>query len=258
MFALPRFFTLWSTLPGMSSSDRCLPPWFSLVEAFAIFFLIVEYIWWLRFRLPAFWVLILALIALSHVWRRETLPGMGFRLAGFRASLREFGPVVLAAAGSLILAGLLTGSVRSISVEAAIGSLAAYCVWGLFQQYLLNGYFVNRLRDFFGRSMRFRWWPRCFSNWSPAQLVPDGGHVHGRADRRAGVPPAQESLFFGLAHGLLGFLLYLVVPDAISRTCTSARGGSPFTRLGHFDVAGFQRRRCERRKLSSTSTGSPN
>jgi membrane protease YdiL (CAAX protease family) len=202
----------------MSSSDRCLPPWFSLAEAFVIFFLIIEYIWSLRFRLPAFWVLILALIALSHVWRRETLPGMGFRRAGFRASLREFGPLVLAAAGSLILAGLLTGSVRSISVEAAIGSLVAYCVWGLFQQYLLNGYFVNRLRDFFGRSMRVPLVAALLfelvhlPNWFLMAVTFTAGLIGALAYLRH-----RNLYFLGLAHGLLGFLLYLVVPDAISR-----------------------------------------
>jgi len=67
------------------------------------------YIWRLRFTAPRAWVVILGFFILSHILRGERTAGLGLRMRGARA----------AAAGAV---GLL-----------------AYCPWGIFQQYLLNG-----------------------------------------------------------------------------------------------------------------------
>ena len=89
-----------------------------------------------------------------------------------------------------------------------------YCCWGLFQQYAVNGFFVNRFMEFApARAPLLA--ALLFStahapNWFLMLVTFVGGYVS------ATVYLDSRNLYFlGLAHGLFGFLLYLVVPDTI-------------------------------------------
>ncbi|MBI1788309.1 MAG: CPBP family intramembrane metalloprotease [Acidobacteria bacterium] len=195
----------------MRSSSRL-----AALEAVAVYLLIVVYIWWLRFPVPASWIAIWALILASHVWRKETPVTLGLGAANLESGLAAIGPWLAALALLLVAAGLVLHTLRGISWTSGMLSLLRYCVWGLFQQYLLNGYFVNR-----------------FLAWMPAGRVPlaaalvfAGAHLPNAflmtATFLGGYACAKLYLKYrnlyllGLAHATVGFLLYLVVPDSVS------------------------------------------
>ena len=200
----------------MSSSRRRL----ALAESLGALALILLYIWWLRSRLPAAWMGILGALVISHALRRETPGKLGFRTAGFRAALSEWSPALALLAMTLFALGTILRTVRSVSFETAFGGLVYYCFWGLFQQYVLNGYFVNRFREFAGSCAPHRvaaMSAAAFSlahtpNWFLMAVTLAGGYVCALSYQK------HRNLFFlGLAHGIVGFLLYLVVPDSVSR-----------------------------------------
>ena len=97
--------------------------------------------------------------------------------------------------------------------------MAAYVVWGVVQQYLLNGFLANRLAEFTG-SPRSRLVPlvaaALFSlahlpNWFLMAVTFAGGYLSVRVYRR------YRSLYvLGIAHALIAFALFLAVPDSIS------------------------------------------
>jgi hypothetical protein len=53
--------------------------WLAGAEAVGMFVLIMAYIWWLRFRYPYAWALMLLMMFASHQYRRETLATLGFK-----------------------------------------------------------------------------------------------------------------------------------------------------------------------------------
>ena len=114
---------------------------------------------------------------------------------------------------------MLLHTLRDITWDSAFFSLLFYCLWGLFQQYLLNGYFVNRFleavpKPAYGQVPVLA--GTLFSaahlpNWFLMIVTFAGGYLCAKAYIK------RRNLFFlGLAHGILGFLLYLVVPDSVS------------------------------------------
>jgi membrane protease YdiL (CAAX protease family) len=193
--------------------------WASLAEALAVFLLIMGYIWWLRLDYPWLWAPMLGLVAATHWARREGGRRLGFGWREFKAALWPVVPGVMAMAMVLLGIGMLAGSARQTSVRQALPGLVLYILWGLFQQYLLNAYFVNRLLEFSG-SARGRlvplWAALLFSfahlpNWFLVLVTFAGGYLS------AAVYLRYRSLYvLGLAHGVIGFALYLVVPDSIS------------------------------------------
>jgi hypothetical protein len=191
--------------------------WPAGIEPGVAFAMIVLYIWWLRFRYPYAWIAILALIVASHVRKRESLRKLGFEWNMPRDSTRLW--MVLGLIAVVMLAiGLMLHTIRQVSWQGACLSLLLYCIWGLVQQYLLNGYFVNRFSDFLPRHTHAV--PIlaaiCFSlvhlpNWFLIIVTLAGGYVCAR------VYLHNRNLYFlGLAHGVIGFLIYLAVPDSIS------------------------------------------
>jgi hypothetical protein len=182
----------------------------------AVFSLIMSYIWVLRYSHPWFWTAIAGAMVLSHVVRRETPAWLGFRLSNFRECARELAPAVGLIGLLLIAGGLLGGTVRRVTWSNGAAALAMYLPWGIVQQYALNGYFLNRLE----RAASGRAAPvlatALFSaahlpNWFLMVVTLAGGlcctHLY----------PRWRNLYvLGLAHGVLGFLLYLVVPDSVT------------------------------------------
>jgi len=177
--------------------------------------LILCYIWWWRPAHPLSWIFILGLVLASQVFRRETPVRLGFRLTNMKNALAVCAPVVLLLGLGLVVGGIMGGTIRRVTPESGLLSLALYCLWGLFQQYLLNGYFLNRFAE-----MRPAAAPLIaalsFSvihapNWFLMIVTLLGGFASAQIYLRF-----RNLYVLGLAHGILGFLLYLCVPDGIS------------------------------------------
>jgi hypothetical protein len=203
----------------MFSSDTQKATPLPVMEAVLVFLFIMYYIWWLRFQTPSAWWMILGLILLSHLCHREAPAELGFRLANLNQGLAEFAPFLLFVVLALLAMGFLLHTVRSVTWDSGLSSLLFYFLWGLFQQYLLNGYFVNRFRLFF-RGPEAGFVPVLAAvffggahipNWFLMGVTFVGGYVSARVYLKYG-----NLYLLGLAHGLIGFLLYLVVPDSVS------------------------------------------
>jgi len=200
-----------------SSKPAHLVNWPAGIEPCVAFAMIVLYIWWLRFRLPYYWVAIFALLIVSHLRKREGFRNLGFQWNMQRGSARLWIVLGLIAVGILVI-GLIFHSIRQVSWQGAFLSLLLYCIWGLFQQYVLNGYFVNRFSDLLPDHTRGV--PIlagiCFSfahlpNWFLMIVTLVGGYICARVYQQH-----RNLYFLGLAHGVIGFLIYLAVPDSIS------------------------------------------
>ena len=188
----------------------------SILEALVVFAIIMAYIWKLRFTHPGFWFPAIVLILLSHVVRHERAPALGFRAKDFGNCLRSFGPVLVGLVLVMLSAGLLLGTIRPIGFERAIEAFALYLPWGLFQQYLLNGYFLKRFDMALSRNAASSLTSVLFCvvhspNWFLMLVTPVAGWAAVWVYRRYG-----NLYFLGLAHAMIGFLLFVVVPDSVS------------------------------------------
>jgi membrane protease YdiL (CAAX protease family) len=98
----------------------------------------------------------------------------------------------------------------------ALASWLAYVPWGVFQQYVLNGYFLNRFHAVLGRRAASLIAAALFSavhapNWFLMVVAFPAGYCSTRIYWR------YRNLYcLGLAHATVGFLLFLVVPDSVS------------------------------------------
>lgn len=188
----------------------------ALLEVLSIFALILLYIWFIHSAWRWAWVAILALVIGSNAVHGERPRNIGLDTAQLLPAIRRLGPIVILIAFGWLAAGLALHSIRQLPIRYAIGGFVLYCGWGLLQQYLLNGFLVNRLRDAVGR----RWAPALAAVAFAAVHAPNvflaivtliGGYAAGLAYLRY-----RNLIILGLAHGLLGFMIYLTVPDSIS------------------------------------------
>jgi hypothetical protein len=198
--------------------------WLNLGEAATGFLLIMLYIWWLRFRAPRAWVWILAFLVLSHVLRGEHTAGLGFRWKNFKECAETMAPALLLLALALLAAGMLLQTMRPIRLEYGLMCLLAYCPWGIFQQYLLNGYIANRLLAVSSA----RHVPLIagalfagahFPNWFLMPVTFVTGYYSTKLYLKY-----RNVYFLGLAHGVIGTLLFVVIPDSISHHLTVGPG----------------------------------
>ena len=187
----------------------------ALLEATGVFAMIVLYIWRWRWAHPLSWAIILGLVLVSHFFRRETPVELGFRLTNLKSALTAIGPAVSLLAAALLGIGAICSTIRAVTPGAGFSSWALYCLWGLFQQYLLNGYFGNRFVEI-SPALAPHLAALAFSsihapNWFLMAVTLIGGFVCAKVYLKF------RNLFaLGLAHGIIGFLLYLCVPDTIS------------------------------------------
>ena len=188
----------------------------AILEPITICSLILTYIWSLRYHYPAAWAPIVALPLVSHWWRGERAAALGFRLQNLAACLRRFAPALGFLALTLLGAGLLLDTVRRTTLDRAAMTWAIYLPWGLFQQYLLNGYCLNRLGVVLPARGAALAAAALFSavhapNWFLMLVTLVAGYAAAR------LYTSYRNLYFlGVAHGTLGVLLFLVVPDSIS------------------------------------------
>ena len=188
----------------------------AILEPFIVFSLIMAYIWALRYRYHSSWTIILLFMLVSHFLHHEGADTLGFRTRNFKECIDEFLPALVFVALVLLGAGILLQTTRPIRFGDACLAWTAYLPWGTVQQYLLNGYFLNRLaRVMPGRSATVAS-AMLFSgahlpNWFLMSVTLLTGYICARVYLR------HKNLYFlGFAHATIGFLLYLVVPDSIS------------------------------------------
>jgi hypothetical protein len=184
------------------------------------FVFVMLYIWRLRFTWPKAWIFILAFFIVSHILRGERGAGLGFRWGNFRECVEHMAPALLLIALALLSLGLLLQTMRPISLEYGCLCLLAYCPWGVFQQYLVNGYIANRL----AMVAAPRYVPLIAAtlfagahlpNWFLMMVTFVAGYYSTRVFMKY-----RNLYFLGLAHGVIGTLLFVVVPDSISHHLT--------------------------------------
>ena len=196
----------------------------AILEPASIFLLIMAYIWDLRYLHPTLWLAIFALMIASHLLRRERAETLGFRFSNLADCLREFGPALLFVALVLLAGGALLQTTRRMPFDRALLGWVAYLPWGLFQQYVLNGYFMTRFDSLVSRRAAPVAAAALFSgahtpNWFLMAVTLLLGYCCARVYRRY-----KNLYFLAIAHATIGFLLYLVVPDSISHHLTVGPG----------------------------------
>ncbi len=193
-------------------------------EVAAGFILIMLYIWRLRFTEPKAWIGILALFVLSHLLRGERGAALGFRFVNFRECMEQMAPLLLLLALAMLSMGLLLQTMRPISLEYGCICLLAYCPWGVFQQYLVNGFIANRL----AAVLAPRYVPLISAslfagahlpNWFLMLVTFALGYYSTKLFLRY-----RNLYFLGIAHGIIGTLLFVVIPDSISHHLTVGPG----------------------------------
>jgi membrane protease YdiL (CAAX protease family) len=130
--------------------------------------------------------------------------------------MRKLGPVLIGLVGVLWMAGFAFGSIRSGGFPLAVESFAAYLPWGLFQQYLMNGYFLKRFEMALSGRHAAILTAGLFGavhspNWFLMLVTPVAAAGAIWVYRKYG-----NLYFLGLAHAAIGFTLFMVVPDSVS------------------------------------------
>jgi hypothetical protein len=193
--------------------------WRAAAEAVGVFLLIMVHVWWVQAYLKLAWLAILVLAVASHRRRRETAATLGFRAANFGACMRRYGLLVLVLAALPLVFAAYFHTFRPVTPPRIARFVIYYCIWGLFQQYALNGFFVNRLCQS-ARQADARWVPPVAAalfaavhapNWFLVTVTFALGYFCATIYLRY-----RNLYFLGLAHGLIGTALYLSVPDAVS------------------------------------------
>lgn len=187
-----------------------------VAETAAGFALIMLYIWRLRFTAPRAWIFILGFFILSHILRGERSAALGLRWGNFRECVEAMAPALLLLALSLIACGELFETIRPISPQYGFMCLLAYCPWGIFQQYLLNGYVANRLLAVSSTRSVPLMAAALFAgahlpNWFLMLVTFVTGYVSTKIFMRY-----RNIYFLGLAHAVIGTVLFVVIPDSIS------------------------------------------
>ena len=116
------------------------------LEVLLMFAGILAYIWrWQRIA-PHSWIVLLALILVSHVLHRDTPRSLGFSIAEMIPSARQILPVALALYLPLLGYGFAGRSLNLLCPNLpSLVLFAGYGAWCAVQQYLAQGYFHNRL-----------------------------------------------------------------------------------------------------------------
>lgn len=173
----------------------------------------MAYIWRFRVAHPWSWVFLLAAVLFSHCWRGERPSAIGCRASGFTVCLRRYGPLVAILVAGGIGCALEVGTLRPMTLRGMALALALYLPWGFFQQYLLNGYLLNRLESVLSPAKSATLASALFSlahlpNWFLMITTLAGGYCANIVYRR------HKNLYFlGLAHALIGFTIFVAAPD---------------------------------------------
>jgi hypothetical protein len=122
---------------------------FAIATAFEvalIFTGILVYIWRWQHTSPRAWMVLWALILVSHVMHRDTLSGLGLARTGFRGSAQWVWPLAVLLYLPLLGYGFAHDRLALLRPTLhALILLLGYGTWCAFQQYLAQSYFHNRL-----------------------------------------------------------------------------------------------------------------
>jgi len=187
-----------------------------ILEPVSVFGMIMVYIWALRYTHHEAWMGILGLMLVSHILRREGAVGLGFRTANLRGCLEEFAPVLALLALSMLAFSAVFETTRPIGPDAVFLAWAAYLPWGLFQQYVLNGYFLTRFDAVLAPARSSLLAAVLFAcvhlpNWFLMLVAFPGAWASTIIYRKT-----RNLYFLGIAHATIGVLLLVVVPDSVS------------------------------------------
>src|SRR5262249_7479041 len=188
----------------------------AILEPLTVFSLIMAYIWQFRHSHRGLWVAILAGIILSHVARHEGAEALGFHRRNLLKCLREFAPALALFGLAMVAAGMLFQTTRPVKIGDICVAWAGYLPWGIFQQYMLNGYFLKRLTVAMPGRPAAVASAMLFSgvhlpNWFLMAVTLVTGYLCARIYLRY-----RNLYFLGIAHATVGILLLLVVPDSVS------------------------------------------
>ncbi len=107
---------------------------------------IMGYIWRWQYTHPHAWMALYAVILASHVLHRDTLVGLGLSWKELLPSARLALPLAIALCLLMLFYGFARHSLVLIPPTAqSLIPLLGYGGWCLFQQYLTQSYFHNRL-----------------------------------------------------------------------------------------------------------------
>ena len=186
---------------------------FPILESLTLFFLIMAYIWRFRVAHPWSWILLPPLVVLSHFLHGERPASLSCRPQEFLTCLRRYGPAVGLLIAIVWVGAMEMGPLRPMTTLGSALSLGLYLPWGFFQQYLLNGYFLNRLDRSLSPAKAATLATTLFSlahlpNWFLMITTLACGYCANIVYRR------HKNLYFlGLAHALIGFTIFVTAPD---------------------------------------------
>jgi Type II CAAX prenyl endopeptidase Rce1-like len=188
----------------------------AVIEPASVYLLIMAYIWVLRTMHHDAWLPILAWMLLSHGLHGENPEKLGFETRRLLPCFVEFAPSVAFIVLVLLASGFLFHSIRPVRLRWFMYAWAAYLPWGLFQQYVMNAYFLNRLEGVLSRrtaplAVAVLFCGAHLPNWFLMGVGLLTGYCCALIYRKY-----KNLYFLGLAHATVGALLLLVVPDSIT------------------------------------------
>lgn len=145
-------------------------------------------------------------------WRRAR--GLGIGVRGFGSALIAI-PIAAIAAGTILLAGRLAGTLRPLyGTQAPLFHAAGYATWAMVQEFILNSYFFVRLERLL-RSTRAALWGAVLLftlAHVPNPVLLAGTFV--AAIFFVSVFQRYRNVYpLGIAHAMLGLAIALTVPD---------------------------------------------
>lgn len=187
-----------------------------LAEPAGVAAYLFAYIWFLRRIHALAWLPAAIFLAASH-WRRREGPAEVGLNGPWREPAAKLGPWVAALVVLLFAIGSALGAAQRFRPGRLLANLTLYCGWGLVQQYLLNGYFLRRLRAALSDPAATLTAALLFcAAHAPNPFLMAVTLAAGFASTRIYLR-WPNLLLLGLLHGLIGFLLHLVVPDSAAR-----------------------------------------
>jgi hypothetical protein len=107
---------------------------------------ILVYIWRWQHTHPLVWMVLLAMILVSHVLHQDTLRGLGLGRTGLRASAQWVLPLAILLCLPVVFYGFARHTLVLLRPTwQSLVLLLGYGSWCVIQQYLTQSYFHNRL-----------------------------------------------------------------------------------------------------------------
>lgn len=200
--------------------------WWQLFWAMLFYVILIFNFWqfgsdfknhWLRY------ILIFGAMVGINGFYAEGIRKMGLWPHDFKACFLVYGKSLLGLAVLIIFLGILSGTPRYHNTNEWIINFVKYLGWGFLQQYLLNGFFVNRLVGYLGTDRNGQipviagslFALAHLPNWILMIVAFFGGWICVKIflNQKHG----GNLYFLGLAHGVVGFLLLSFLPYFMSR-----------------------------------------